>query len=84
MAKVNLFELGKKLSQQEDLSSINSMLIIEPEDCVGAKFEFESEISFIYLRNLYRSAYRHARVHTGCYGRFTFFSALSKLIHGLS
>lgn len=38
MAKVNLFELGKKLSQKGDLSSINSMLIIEPENSVGSKF----------------------------------------------
>ena len=35
MAKVSLFELGKKLSQKEHLSSINSMLIIEPEDTVS-------------------------------------------------
>ena len=38
MAKVNLFELGKKLSQKDELSIINSMLIIEPEDLVGSKF----------------------------------------------
>ena len=37
MAKLNLFELGKRLSQKGDLSSVNSMLIIEPEDSVGFK-----------------------------------------------
>lgn len=35
MAKINLFELGKKLSQKEDLSNINTMFIIEPEDAVS-------------------------------------------------